>query len=884
MKYLGGAVIALLFAIVFGGTAFASPAEEWRGELATRWSKPASFDTRISCTGVYEKVAIDGYSNKIEGCVTGGDTFRFVAYIASGHPMRYAVSFASDSKYYEINGLCGGIPWCRYNEASDTAILYRHVPGLRYQVILFENFSSRLERYFDSVNLVNKYKIDMANPDYQLIINGQPATSTGVGISPNGKWLAMDIQEYGSVRINLETKQVRRVEASGNYYGLGHRREPEMAITNDGSTIAIMGQQSGIYVMSVNENCGGILRPGAWVTEAFSQGESQCYRQFFDGYAYEPEFLVARNPFFDREEMTLRFTVFNRGATGVHVALSPVSYQPQPLRYIALGDSFTSGEGELNDDFYNEHTNSGTDKCHVSKRAYPNVFGALLGFSDERILNIACSGATSKDILGNSSYDGQNSRAEAVLKEQGIQAVSKRALENYIPGHIPQLAFIERYQPEIVTVGIGGNDAGFMEKLKACVSPGTCRWAKDSAALRQTGDEIVALKSIYQSVFNSIRERSPGISIMAISYPNIVTISEQCGGLTGILLDAHERKFISESISLINNTMMSAANESGVQFSYVQDTFRGYELCSGGSPLSVNGVRIGDDIAPISFLPKMKIIGAESFHPTPSGHHRVATKIFQSIPPDSGCENECLWSILNEYWRHDDVDYQISEKRRQHAARFMNTESYAPNTQAILKFKEKSFTPGSSNELLIDEKEVSIQAVVDEKGSFSTSFILPEFEHGYYTVRVIGRSFSDEPIEMYQTIFIGEEGEAIEDIDNGASAGTVTPDTPSTGIEKPGAVAKNRTATATQPIVTNLEILKTPLWDGVLGVGDTVASKNTQPNLVNPSDVEGVNKGVDSSSPRLDWLLLAVAGAIGIVVALAFWLLEQRNNSHYPGS
>ena len=46
MKFLLSAVVALLFAIVFGEVTHASSPVDWGGERFTLWSKSAATDTR----------------------------------------------------------------------------------------------------------------------------------------------------------------------------------------------------------------------------------------------------------------------------------------------------------------------------------------------------------------------------------------------------------------------------------------------------------------------------------------------------------------------------------------------------------------------------------------------------------------------------------------------------------------------------------------------------------------------------------------------------------------------------------------------------------------------------------------------------------------------
>ncbi|QPK80472.1 VWA domain-containing protein [Schaalia sp. ZJ405] len=95
---------------------------------------------------------------------------------------------------------------------------------------------------------------------------------------------------------------------------------------------------------------------------------------------------------------------------------------------VVLGDSYSSGEGA--GDYANTHPPS----CHRS----PNVYGQLIGGKNTKI--IACSGATTRDVLGGAS------------EKQVSQIDLLRKIEN----------------PDVVVLTMGGNDIGFSDIVKEC--------------------------------------------------------------------------------------------------------------------------------------------------------------------------------------------------------------------------------------------------------------------------------------------------------------------------------------------------------------------------------------------------------------------------------
>ena len=104
--------------------------------------------------------------------------------------------------------------------------------------------------------------------------------------------------------------------------------------------------------------------------------------------------------------------------------------------YTALGDSFSSGEG--NPPFL-QGTATSTDACHRSYVAYPELLQAMSSLNLSNMQFVACSGATREDVIfGKYSEDSQ------------LNHVSSST--------------------SVVTIGVGGDDIGFANVLKQCVT------------------------------------------------------------------------------------------------------------------------------------------------------------------------------------------------------------------------------------------------------------------------------------------------------------------------------------------------------------------------------------------------------------------------------
>jgi lysophospholipase L1-like esterase len=124
---------------------------------------------------------------------------------------------------------------------------------------------------------------------------------------------------------------------------------------------------------------------------------------------------------------------------------------PNPLGgpYVALGDSFSSGEGAPP---YLPGTDVGTghpidrNHCHRSSLAYPSLVAATFGVPAGGFQFWACSGAVVANVVGPLALGGVGQWDESV-----------------------QLGHVNNQNAKLVTISIGGNDANFGAIAHACI-------------------------------------------------------------------------------------------------------------------------------------------------------------------------------------------------------------------------------------------------------------------------------------------------------------------------------------------------------------------------------------------------------------------------------
>ncbi len=306
-----------------------------------------------------------------------------------------------------------------------------------------------------------------------------------------------------------------------------------------------------------------------------------------------------------------------------------VSTGASPLRYVALGDSYSSGEG--NPPFM-AGTDGGTDYCHRSDQAYSQVLGKQLSTAP---LFYACSGAVTSNITS-TFHDSEQPQ----LLDSGVDPSAG-----------------------LVTMTIGGNDAQFGPTLQACVSQTIKANSVNNAAASQLAGQVSLwlglgedpscadsdaftttvnnqidnvfgpVKSTYQQLLNTVDPVKT--SVMVAGYPKLFSTqaSEQgCLQLSSILTPA-DQDFLNGAADRLDGVLANAAGQSGVNFVDVQPAFSGHGICaSGGSYMNALSIASGNGGSCTWSVGGQCIIGGlplvGSFHPNAAGHSGGYAKAF----------------------------------------------------------------------------------------------------------------------------------------------------------------------------------------------------------------------------------------------------------------
>lgn len=673
-----------------------------------------------SCSGTMTLVMVEGDVVHRSACVYGDSQgVRIARYYDGGSGFIYAIAFAGDDRFIDIHGLCANMRWCAYAQSEDVFLMQVMINnGHAYSHVVVKDFTKHLvlrsgfTRYYDFVY----------DEPYRYVTSwGYPTKS--IAVSPGGRWAVVELPILGFLRIDLRTMASKRVIAPGATYGVSTDPTFEISITDDGRQVAVTGWRAGIDIYEITDGCGDALTPSS--PAQFPPGTRQCERGGVDWYELFPGFRMGQVPRFLGDGTAL--SVYIHTLWGVQkTTLAPESPHPYAdgRRYIALGDSFTSGEGELGDAFYAPGTNTDANRCHVSIRSYPFLLGVSRGMQTH---NAACSGSRTQEVRDASI---------TIARDNDMRS------------------------PGVISLGVGGNDVDLMGKLKTCIMPGTCEWVRTEKRAA-TAREIRALFPRVVELIDDIKTTYPHAKLFFVGYPSVIndTADGTCGPLLSQLLTAEEKVYMNQSITYLNAVLRAAAQYSKVKFVDIEGALVGERLCD-DTQVAMNAIRLGDDIAPLSFLQDMKIFGAESFHPTPRGHGRIASAILNNIEDFWGssecddCHYEEALLKLGPYWNEGGGTPPDS---RQIAHRFLQAAEFTTKTRTSFMLPAQTFLPGASLRVELHSEPLLLgEFLAQDDGSITGDIGVPEVGPGYHTVHIFGQGYSGDAIDVYQTVYIGD--------------------------------------------------------------------------------------------------------------------------------
>ncbi|GIH02472.1 lipase 1 [Rhizocola hellebori] len=225
-----------------------------------------------------------------------------------------------------------------------------------------------------------------------------------------------------------------------------------------------------------------------------------------------------------------RLSVAFVATCGLVLGLSGPANAAAAVNYVALGDSYSSGVGAGN-----YIASSGS--CKRSPNAYPALWASAN--APTTFTSVACSGATTATVI--------NSQLSALSATTTL-----------------------------VSISVGGNDAGFSNVMSTCALQG------EQACLSAVQAGITfaqnSLPGLLNNTYSAIRARAPSARVVVLSYPVFYQLGTFCIGLSET-----SRSRINDGINIVDNVIRDAAGRYGFVFADVRSIFVGHQLCSGGT-------------------------------------------------------------------------------------------------------------------------------------------------------------------------------------------------------------------------------------------------------------------------------------------------------------
>lgn len=770
-------IVTSVFAILFLSANSRATSLSWTAspDPIISWGtvmQPTGGDNRLGCREEQNLSRVnEGPLSR--ACVFNGSSVRLIA-----DYMSY-VSFGNEEKFYRVYGIgaFNGVTGPTLLSGTDTGYIRDSISYDKSYLAIYKNFASRFIKRTGEPS----YNWNSADPDFELRDGtGAYIPIWNAGHSENGKWIVVEALERGIILVNIETEQATLISKYRGYYGLGANPTMQFRVSDDGRHVAIGGWNVEFRVIDVN-NCGENAASSTTLTA--STMPHPCPERALGSIIRDstPTGVDKRwisEPRFSSDGTELSVLVGQPDIGLMHVATltAPGLTLSQRLDYLALGDSYSSGEGDVeinpatNASYYLPGTDNGAqnglpaERCHISSRSYPFLLRNDFNIPLNLMKSVACSGAETIDIgLDQDNYFGQKNRLIGLsVAEIGFKKAE--ALDAYIPGRIKQIEFVKKMKPKAITVTIGGNDVQFGPIIKQCASPSiqSCSYAQSGVERGMLGRSIRGQFGVIAKQINALKAASPDTKIYILSYPKFIYAGTAICGFNVGILDSDERALIDNSVEYLNQVISAAAAATGAKFIDIEDALEGGQMCQ-SNPEYVTGLDAVGWFNSAGY--------GWAFHPNAEGHEKITNTIKQQI----GIENSFL---TYPYVQQQNSNISAPTPTSYFSAAMAN---YDKNAQTVhlandaivtagqpisISVEEYKFKAGSTAHATVRSNPVDLgDLAVNSNGSLSGQVTPPNtLPAGYHTLIISGETYSGEPIDYYQLVLV--KGDNLSDVDD----------------------------------------------------------------------------------------------------------------------
>jgi lysophospholipase L1-like esterase len=226
------------------------------------------------------------------------------------------------------------------------------------------------------------------------------------------------------------------------------------------------------------------------------------------------------------------------------IAFAAPANAADPLRYVALGDSYSAASGTLPPD------PTAPPECARSIVNYPHDIAARIG---AQLADVTCSGAETKDY-SSSQYQGVAPQLDAL-----------------------------RADTQLVTMTIGGNDSGvFVDAIIDCGTAGLSTLGQGSPCRDRYGSSFTdtITTTTYPALVNAlraVRAKAPAARVAILGYPWVMP---ETGGCFPVMpVAAGDVPYVRGIQATLNDAVRRAAAATGARYIDFGTVSEGHDAC-----------------------------------------------------------------------------------------------------------------------------------------------------------------------------------------------------------------------------------------------------------------------------------------------------------------
>ncbi|MFF0835518.1 MULTISPECIES: SGNH/GDSL hydrolase family protein [unclassified Streptomyces] len=249
-----------------------------------------------------------------------------------------------------------------------------------------------------------------------------------------------------------------------------------------------------------------------------------------------------------------------------------------PLKYAALGDSYSAASGVLPVDL-------SSPLCLRSTANYPHVLASHTG---ARLTDVTCGAAQTKDFTA-AQYPGVAPQVNAVTADT-----------------------------DLVTLTIGGNDNGtFINAILSCGTAGVLSAGQGSPCKDKYGtsfDDAIDANTYpaLKRALGSVRAKAPGARVAVLGYPWITPATADPSCFARLPIASGDVPYLHAMQAHLNAVVRRAAEETGAVYVDFAQASTGHDACQAAGTRWIEPLLFGQNIVPV--------------HPNALGEQRMAER------------------------------------------------------------------------------------------------------------------------------------------------------------------------------------------------------------------------------------------------------------------